>query len=154
MNAHQLVDKILEGGPDDVEAKDYLRKLPPVGVEQWVFSEAELLNPQNCKGTDELVATITVKANEEDEDDDDFLVHIIVLRNTTVTDRFAISPNWRGPDPELAAVVDFNAPVPQNLRDLANEQHTLYNPVTEDIAEHWRHVMAYETGEFVRLIDL
>lgn len=135
MKASALANTLLETGPDDVPAKDYLRALPAHRNEVWAFTADELMAPHNCKGTDELVSTVSTDPNDEDQENEANLVHIAVLRNGTVTDHF---------------VGDRRSVVPPDLKQLAYEDETLYSPAANDIADKWREVVADVYGNFVR----
>jgi hypothetical protein len=135
MKAQVIVDRMLEAGPDDVAAKDYLRQVPAWREERWCFTAQEWADAHLCNGNDELVATVSTDPDDPEHENEEALTHIIVLRNGQVTNQFA------GGLPGLAT---------PELQQLADAEETLYSPKAHEIADMWRDVVAGEDGKFIR----
>ena len=103
-----------------------------VTKQRWAFSEEELAQPFACNGWDELIAEARNPNTGEHLE-----LGVVVYRNGLVSNR------WE----------DGTAGVPAIVRELANEEDTLYHPTTGEQIDIWCNVEADEEGNLVRLLD-
>lgn len=97
-------------------------------TETWCFTHRELERPEQCRGDDEFMALLAEEFSE---------LAVLVYRNGECSDRYA----------------GGSVGVPEEVRELAEAEETLYTLDGEDYANVWPAVHVNNDGSFAGFVE-